>query len=116
MPFDYVIQKRCKVLNVTRASTILLAKDGLCMRVTLSSATEMTDLSSNHEEADTKMILHCANALSASKDSTVILCFPSGDIDINVLATVLLQNARVDYLLHMVQGVTKRDVGLKISY
>ena len=66
--FGYVIQKRCKVLNVTRASKILLSKDGLCMRVTLSSATEITDLSRNHEEADTKVTLHCANALSANKD------------------------------------------------
>ena len=63
--FGYLIKKRCNVLNVTRASKILLSKDGLCMRVTLSWAEEMTDLSSNHEEADTKMILHCANALSA---------------------------------------------------
>ena len=62
------------------------------MRETLSSATEMTDLSSNHVEATTKAILHCANALSASNDSALILRSPSRDIDINVLATVLLQN------------------------
>ena len=63
--FDYVTQIRCKILNVTRASKILLSIDGLCMRVTLSSGTEMTDLSSNHNEANRKVILHCANALSA---------------------------------------------------
>ena len=62
------------------------------MRGTLSSATEMTDLSSNHVEATTKAILHCANALSASNDSALNLRSPSRDIDINVLATVLLQN------------------------
>ena len=33
--FDYLIQKHCKVLNVTRASKTLLSKDSLCMRVTL---------------------------------------------------------------------------------
>ena len=71
---------------------ILLSKNDLCMRVTLSSAKEMTDLSSNHEEADTKVILQFAKALSASKDCTVILCSPSGNTDINVLATALLQN------------------------
>ena len=70
----------------------MLSKDGLCMRGTLSSATEMTDLSSNHVEATTKAILHCANALSASNDSALILRSPSRDIDINVLTTVLLQN------------------------
>ena len=63
---DDVMQKHCKVLNVTIATKILLSKDGLCRRVTFSSATEMTDLSSNHEEANTKVILHCANAFLAS--------------------------------------------------
>ena len=62
------------------------------MRVTLSSVTEMTDSSSNYEEAYKKAILHCANASSASKDSAVILSSPSGDTDINVLGTALLQN------------------------
>ena len=89
--FDYV-EKRCKVLDATRASKILLSKDGLCMCVTLLLPTEKTDLSSNHEEADTKVILHCVNALSGNKDSAVILCSPFGDTDINVLATALLQN------------------------
>ena len=45
----------------------------------------MTDLSSNHEEADAMVILHGANALSASKSIAVILCSPSEDTDINVL-------------------------------
>ena len=63
---DDVIQKRYKVLNVTIATKILLSKDGLCRSVTSSSTTEMTDLSSNHEEAVTKVILHCVNAFSAS--------------------------------------------------
>ena len=63
--FDYVTQIRCKILNVTRASKILLSIDGLCMRVTLSSGTETTDLSSNHNKANRKVIMHCANALSA---------------------------------------------------
>ena len=63
-----------------------------CCQKTLSSATEMADLSSNHEEANTKVVLHCANALSASKGSAVILCSPFGHTDINVLTTALLQN------------------------
>ena len=63
----------------------MLSKDGLCMCVTLSSVTEMTDLSSNHDEADAMVILYGANALLASKSSAVILCSPSGDTDINVL-------------------------------
>ena len=86
------------------------------MRITLSSATEMTDLSSNHEETDTVLILHCANALSAIRDSAEIFCSPSGDTDINVLQLLCYKITTVEYLLSMVQGVTKRDFGLKISH
>ena len=69
------------------------------MRVTFSLATEMTNLLSNHEEANTNVTLHCVNALSASKDSALILCSLSGDTDVNVLATVLLQNYKSRLLI-----------------
>ena len=68
------------------------------MRVTFSLATEMTNLLSNHEEANTNVTLHCVNALSASKDSALILCSLSGDT-VNVLATVLLQNYKSRLLI-----------------
>ena len=61
------------------------------------------------------MILHYANAFSARKDSAVILWSPSGDTDINVLPTALLQNYK-SHLLNMLQGVRKRDDGLNISH
>ena len=51
-----------------------------------------------------------------SKDSAVIFSSPFGDTDINVLACSCYKITRVNYLLNMVQGVTKRDVGLKISH
>ena len=78
-----------------------------------SSATEMTDLSSNHEEADTKVILHCANTLSASKESVVILCSPSGDTDINVLATALLYNYKSRLFIECGSGSNKKGWWLK---
>ena len=83
------------------------------MRVTLSSVTEMTDSSSNYEEADTKVILHCANALSASKDSALILCLLSGDISINVLATIFLQNYKSRLSIEYGSGSNKKECWLK---
>ena len=91
----------------------MLSKNDLCMRVTLSSAKEMTDLSSNHEEADTKVILQFAKALSASKDCTVILCSPSGNTDINVLATALLQNYKSRLFIEYGSGSNKKWCWLK---
>ena len=72
----------------------------------------MTGFSSNHEEVDTKMLFCRANALSASKDSAVILCSPSEDIDINVFATALLKSR---FFIEYGSGSKTRNVGLKIS-
>ena len=83
------------------------------MCVTLSSAIEKTDFSSNHEEAGTNVILHCANALSASKEIAVILCSPSGDTGINVLATALLQNYKSLLFIEYGSGSNKKGCWLK---
>ena len=42
-------------------------------------------ISSNQEEADTKLLLHCKHAFDSSGDKSVIVRSPSGDVDINIL-------------------------------
>ena len=73
----------------------------------------MIYFSSNHEEADTKVISHCANALSASKDGAVILRSPSGNTDIDVLAAALLQNYKIQLFIEYGSGVNKKGYSLK---
>ena len=73
----------------------------------------MIYFSSNHEEADTEVILHYANALSANKDGAVILCSPSGDTDINVLATALLQNYKIQLFIEYGSRINKKGYLLK---
>ena len=48
------------------------------------------ELRSNQEEADTKVILHCSNALHEDTSMSVILRSHSGDTGITVLAVSLL--------------------------
>ena len=43
------------------------------------------ELSSNQEEADTKLLLHAKHALDDSDNASVIVPSPSGDVDINIL-------------------------------
>ena len=54
------------------------------------SSTAEESLKSNHEEADTKLILHCYKILKSSETSVVVLRSPSGDTDIVVLSVALL--------------------------
>ena len=57
------------------------------------------ELSSNQEEADTKVILHSRHAISTTEGS-IILRSSSGDIDIMIIAISLIDTSKrvlVDY-------------------
>ena len=60
--------------------------DGECTEISLSSVNVNRDLSSNQEEADTKVILHALNVLHESQQCKIHLRSPSGDTDILVIA------------------------------
>ena len=61
------------------------------------------------------MIQNCANALSTSKGSAVILYSPSGDTDINVLATALLQNYKSRLFIEYSYWINNKGCWLKDS-
>jgi len=62
--------------------------DEYCEKVTLSNVTQVDNLVSNQEEADTKVILHALDALES--DGNVCIRSPSGDTDILVIAIGLI--------------------------
>ena len=57
--------------------------------------------------------LHYPNAFPASTGNTVILCSPSGYIDINVLVTALLQNYKSQFIIEYGSGSNKKGWWLK---
>ena len=63
--------------------------------LTESGVTVKEELSSNHEEEDTKVIPHCYHSMQEDPSSKVALRSPSGNTDILVLATALLDYNRV---------------------
>ena len=63
-----------------------LQKNEYCC-LTLSSATDLVELASNQEEADSRVILHALNPLESDEVESVIIRSPSGDVDICVLVT-----------------------------
>ena len=63
--------------------------------LTESGVTVKEEPSSNHEEADTKVIFHCYRSMQEDPSSKVVLRSTSGDTDILALATALLDSNRV---------------------
>ena len=57
----------------------------VCYLITVDSASIVKELSSNQEEADTKLLLHTNHALQHSPELQVVVRSHSGDADINVL-------------------------------
>ena len=81
----FIINNRQKVLNTLRCTELYFSTDNYCTRLTLSSAAEENELSSNQEGADTKILLHCLHALERYPQETVIVRSHSADIDILVI-------------------------------
>ena len=69
------------------------------MRVDASQVTTLDELSSNQEEAYTKVILHFRHVINTTEGS-IILRSPSGNTDIMIIAISLFvrsKHALVDY-------------------
>jgi hypothetical protein len=61
--FDFIIKEKARCIQNLRANKILLSRDGECHEVTSSAVNRLDHLSSNQEEAHTKVILHTLDAL-----------------------------------------------------
>ena len=84
-----------KVLTILRCSTMFISQEDVTYCLTDSGVTVKEELSSNREEAVTKVILHCYHSMQENPSSKVVLRSPSGDTDILVLAAALLDSNRV---------------------
>lgn len=80
---DTIIGSKAKTLHLLRFLEIYFLIDNECRKVTLASCE--FELVSNQEEADTKLILHCCNALSKHSLEKVIVITPFGDTNIFVI-------------------------------
>ena len=85
------------MLELLSSEVIYYSLDGACLKVTRDAVTEETQLSSNQEEADTKLLLHANHVLHENPNQNVVLRSPSGDVDINILCLAMfpLQADRV---------------------
>ena len=96
--FNFIIDQKEQVLRMLKTKMLILSGNDESFTVTVDMIRESQDLKSNQEEADTKVILHTMNILE--EGFTVVLCSPSGDTDIMVLAFALISdliNVFMDY-------------------
>ena len=88
---DELIRNSREVLATLLCTTIYFSLDMVCYKITSQSVTEVPQLSSNQEEADTKLLLHTKHAIDENLGHNVIVCSPSGDVDINILFLAIFQ-------------------------
>ena len=81
---EVIIDNKEKALKMLQTEAIYISKDQQTICITEQAANEVQELTSNQEEADTKLILHSLHALATG--SSVILRSPSADTDIMVIA------------------------------
>ena len=83
---DELIKSSQEMLS---SEMIYFSLDGVCLKITRDTVTEETQLSSNQEEADAKLLLHANHVLHENQNQNVILRSPSGDVDINILCLAM---------------------------
>ena len=79
-----------KCLDILQCTEVYFSEESKCIRITLNDVSIENNLSSNQEEADTKVALHSKHAYERSPEKVVIVRSPSGDIDIVIMLGMLI--------------------------
>ena len=82
---DEMVRQKHTFLEKLKCSEIMFSVDKVCIHMTESSTDVIRELSSNQEEADTKLLLHAKDAFNAHPGKAIFIRSPSGDVDINIL-------------------------------
>ena len=82
---DEFVDNKSASLDKLNCQEILFFMDKRWYKITNSDVVVVEELSSNQEQADTKLLLHAKHALDDSDNASVIVRSPSVDVDINVL-------------------------------
>ena len=71
--FETIIHEKLDVLGMLGCTEVYLSGEEICTKVTTTSAAEFVQLSSNQEEADTKVILHTSHILRECPSLRIVL-------------------------------------------
>ena len=109
---EYIDTHKAKVFNILRTNKIMISLDNKCISFSCLSISIEESLTSNQEEADTKVILHSHQILKCSETSVITLRSPSGDTDTVVLTVALLYEFRNRVLIDDGSGENRKVMRL----
>ena len=89
-----ILERKEDALSLLKCKEMYFSTDGACHKTTEHETVFISELSSNQEEADTKLCLHAQHALATNGNGIVYVRSHSGDVDINViLISKILDNS-----------------------
>ena len=109
---DELVAKKTTVLQELKCQRINFSMDGICYGITIDSVEVIGELSSNQEEAGTKLLLHAKHAKEMDQNRSVLVRSPSGDVDINVLFTSMFKEGNTEIYIDYGSGKFKKILQL----
>ena len=82
---EYLIANNEALLQKLQCQQIMFSMDQFCYKITSSEIVTIEELSSNQEEADTKLLLNTKHSLVENPCGSIVVRSPSGDVDLNIL-------------------------------
>ena len=95
---NVLVESRLRAIEMLQCTKIFISTENSCMKLTEFEAIEEDELASNQEEADTKLTLHCLNALTQHPSEKIVVRSPSSDIDILVILLNIIEEQSQVYL------------------
>ena len=77
---EYIKEQKDKCLNLLNSDTVVFSTEDKCFLLTFAGISNITELETSHEEADTKIILHAMH-LTEAHNVNVMIFSPSGDTE-----------------------------------
>ena len=110
--FAFVKTNLCLVLqDIFQTDCVMLSGDNNCCLVQLRNVKESYHLTSNQEEADTKVVLHSMDVLN-SPYMFIYLRLPSGDTNILILALDIIRHHKERVFYDYGNGDHRRSIWL----
>ena len=109
---EFIDTHKAKVFNILRTNKIMISLDNKCIWISRLSISTEESLTSNQEEADTKVVLHRQQILKSNETSVITLRLPSGDTDIVVLTVALLYEFQNRVLIDVGSGDNEKVMQL----
>ena len=106
--FETIIKEKSKFLNILGTTEVYLSGYKKCILLIFSTTTDVNDLYSNQEEADTNIVIHALHSLHHSQIPAIKIRSPSGDTEILVLTIVHLYNYKEK--IHSDNGTGIRNI------